>query len=874
MPKLADLWFRLRALVRPGAMERELDQEFAFHLEMETEKLIRQGVEPAAAVAEARRRFGGSVQARQGVRDSWGVGMIRDGATDVRHALRQFRRRPAYSALGILTLALGLGATLGLFGVVRSVLLRPLPIADEAGLRVFWNDYDWRGVEFDFLQERTRAFSRLAAYSADGASFRGEAGTSVILNGVASAEFFDVLGARPLMGRTFRAGEDRPGAEPVAVLSYGMWQQELGADPAVIGRRIVLDGRPVTVIGVMPRGFFFPTPEFRLWTPLPLDPATGSYHGNGWLVLMGRVRPGTAPNQVDDDVAAMARALGERFTYPAAWDKTKGAHVRPVREYLVGDVRPALLLLLGAGTLLLLMACANVAALVLARTTDRSQEIALRAALGAGRGRLVRQVVAESLTFSILAGVVGLGIATAGLDLLVGRLPLRGGFESTVVLDWSAYLVALLLAAAVGLFVAMAPVRDLLAGRLRGVSGSRAAAGLARGTGRVHSVLVGAEAAVAVVLVVGALLLIRSVSTLLRLDPGFDPTGAVSVGVIASGEEFPSARRAQAFRDLRERVLQLPGVTGAAWVGRLPLRDDGWQGTVDIEGRPELQGATAPNALYRPVSADFFQTMRIPIVAGRPIEAIDREETLRVGVVDRAFAERAWPGEDPLGRRVRTGVGGDTTAITIVGVAEVVRWSALTGSNPFVLYVAEEQRPPSTGKSLVVRSTGNPAAALGAVDRVIRDVDPRLAVTQPTTLERIVAGSMAEPLRLRFFLALFAGLALTLGLVGIYSVVSYSVSRRQTELGLRMALGAAPGQVLRQIIGEGVTPVAVGTGVGLAAALALAQVVSRFLYGVSAADPLSLAGAALALLGAGVAAAFVPALRASRLSPVDSLRAD
>ncbi|MGE0555243.1 MAG: ABC transporter permease [Gemmatimonadales bacterium] len=325
-----DLWFRIRALLRPRAMERELDDEFDFHHQMQTEKLIREGVAPEEAARESRRRLDGAVRPRQEVRDAWGVGLLRDFLVDVRHALRQFRRRPAFSVLGILTLGVGLGATIGLFGVISSVLVRPLPIADEAGVRVFWGDYDWRGVEFDFVKERTRAFQSLAAYSADASTLRAEGGSSVMLTGMTSAEFFDVLGVAPVMGRTFRAGEDRPGAEPVAVLSYRAWQQELGGDPSVVGRRIVLNGRPVTVIGVMPREFYFPTPEFRLWVPLELDPASSEYNGNGWLVLLGRVRSGTSEAQVDDDVAAIARALGQRFTYPAAWDKTKGRS--PVRS--------------------------------------------------------------------------------------------------------------------------------------------------------------------------------------------------------------------------------------------------------------------------------------------------------------------------------------------------------------------------------------------------------------------------------------------------------------------------------------------------------------------------------------------------------------
>lgn len=517
------------------------------------------------------------------------------------------------------------------------------------------------------------------------------------------------------------------------------------------------------------------------------------------------------------------------------------------------------------------MAAANVAALVLARTTDRSQEIALRAALGAGQGRLARQIVAEALTFSLLAGGVGLTAASLGFDALVAALPLKDGLSSEVSLDWSAFLVALLLASAVGLLVAIAPVRDLLRGRLAGVSGARGSIRTGSASG-VHRGLVGVEAGVATLLAVGALLLIRSVSALLALDLGFDPKGVVAVDLAAAGEDFPSAERARAYRSVLDRVAAMPAVEGAAYINRLPVRDDGWQGPVSIEGNPDLQGPTAPNALYRRVSSDYFRVMGISLSSGRLLEPTDREGSELVAVVNRRFAERAWPGQSPLGRRVRSLVVGDS--MTIVGVVEEVRSTAVTGDNPFVLYVSDLQAGIPTYSTLVARVRGPTAPLIGAVRRIAAEVDSRIAVNRPTTMPEVVTTALAEPLQLRFFLTLFAALALGLGLVGVYSVASYSVSRRQTELGLRMALGASPRQVLRQIMREGVVPVAVGTAAGLVAAMILARLATRFLYGVSPQDPLSMSGAALALLSAGMIAALLPALRASRVSPVESLRAE
>ncbi len=872
MPRLTDIWFRIRAALRPDVMERDLDEEFAFHKEMETTKLRSQGMSEDAAAREAERRLGGAVRPRQEVRDSWGIGVFRDALVDVRHALRQFKRRPAFSILGISTLGIGLAATIGLFGVIQSLLIRPLPIADDAHVRVFWNDYDWRGVEFDFLRERRRAFSEIAAYSAEAATLRSEVGSSVLLKGVTSHTFFNVLATPPLMGRTFLEGEDRPGAEPVAVISYEMWQRELGADPAVIARRITLDGRFVTVVGVMPRGFYFPTPDFKLWTPLNLDAASNNYQNNGWLVLIGRVAPGITEGQLDEEVAAMAASLGERFTYPAAWDKTKNARLQTARDYLVGDVRPALMLVFGAGVLLLLMACANVAALVLARTTDRAQEIALRMSLGAGRSRLVRQIVVESLVFSFLAAIVGVSVASLGFKVLLASMPLNNNLQSTVAMDWTSLAMAFALASVLGLLVAIAPVRALISGRLEGVSGARGAtAGKGGANAAVHRGLVGVEAGVAVLLVAGALLFVRSVSSLLAVDLGFDPQGVAAMDVSLVGDDFTDAQRQQLFNAVQERVALLPGVTAAAWTNRLPIRDGGWQGPVSVIGNTELQGRTSPNALFRQVTPGYFEAMQIPVLKGRVLAATDRPGSQRVVLINRLFAERAWPGQDAIGRTLVLGVTGDT--VIVVGVTDEVRSTAVTGSVPFVTYVADAQGR-NDYKVLVVRSTGSLSALPEAVRRIAVDVDPRIALNRPTTMDLEVRTALSQPLQLRLFLTLFGSLALALGMVGIYSVASYSVARRRAELGVRMALGASPHQVRQQIVREAIVPVAIGTGVGLVVAVIAARGASKLLYGVSAADPLSLGLAAGALLLAGAAAAVVPARRAARVSPVDALGAE
>lgn len=871
---MKDLVNRARALLGRARRERDLDDEVGFHLEMERRQLVDQGWSPAAAAAEARRRFGHVAEQTRRARDSWGIGTLLDAWGDTRVALRQLARRPGFTLLGVGTLALGVGAAVALSSVALGLLVRPLPVADEARLQVFWSDYNWRGVEFDFVKDRQRAFSGLAAWSNEGYTLRVNEQSSTVLATVGSAELFDVLGARPLLGRAFQAGDDRPGAPAVTVVSHGFWQQELGGDPGVIGRRIEIGGDAVEVVGVMPRGFYFPSPMFRIWRPLLLDPASDQYQGNGWLVLVGRERPGLSAGERDADVQAIARALGERFEYPEAWDKTKNAAVTPLREYTRGAVRPAVLLLQIAVLVLLAIACANVAALVLARTTDRTEELALRAALGAGRGRLVRQVVVESVVLSGLAGVAGAAVAIGGFQALVARLPLSEGLEETLAVDWTLFAVASAVSIGVGLLVALAPVRALIVGELKGPGPRRGSGALsAAGPRRLHAGLVAVEVALAVLLVTGATMFARSVARLYAIDTGFDAADVAVMDVVAPLQQMPAPARAAFFDRLLERVDGLPGVRAAGFVTRVPLRDGGWQGTVTIEDRSDLAGDREPNTLFRIVSPGYFPAMGIDVVQGRGFAAGDGAAGPPVAIVSAAFAERMWPGRDPLGRRLRHRFRDEPTWVTVVGVAEETRMTRLTGDNPNVLYVPLAQSNTPDGPVLVVKGDGGPPP-LPAVRALVAELDSRVATARISTLDAIVASAVAEPLRLRFFLSLLGTLALVIGAVGIYSVVSYSVTRRRAEFGVRLALGAAPARILSEVVGTGLAPVAGGVAAGVAGAVALGSTVRRFLYGVEPIDAVSLATAAAVLLGAGLLAAVVPAVRAGRTDPVTALRAE
>jgi predicted permease len=871
---LHDIWFRIRALVARDRMERDLEDEVRFHIEMETRKLEAAGLAPDEALRRARLNFGGEDRFKEQTREAWGVGLLHDLGSDLRFAARQLLARPAFSGLAAVTLGLGIGGTVALFSVVHGLMLRPLPVEDEQSLVTFWSDFDWRGAEYDFVRQRAEAYDGIAAYSLDGYTLRTEAGSTLQTGTVSSAGLFDVLGVSAALGRTFRAGEDRPGAEPVVILSHGLWEREFGADPGVIGTRVDLEGRRTTVIGVMPRGFYFPNPESSVWTPLDLDPDTREYHGNGWLVLMGRVAEGVGPEQIQDDLTRVAAGLGERWDYPDAWDKTRNPHVVPIRDYLLGEVRPAVLLLLGAVGLVLLMACANVAALILTRTSDRTGEIAVRVTLGAGRARLARQIMTESVVLGVIAGGIGMGLAVAAFDVLVASLPVPASFGSTLALDWTALVASLSLAVGTGVVISLAPMRSLLGGRLsEGALRARSSSAGSTGRQRIQTGLVVGEVLLAVVLASGAALLVRTVQEIRAIDLGLEPAGVLAVDVLIPSDPTSADEVAQFHAALVEQVRGLPGVESAGLINRVPARDGGWQATLTLADRPDLEGDSRPNAFYRPVTSGTFSALGVEVIEGRGVEDADRAEGRRVAVVNETFARTMFPGESALGRIISSN--GFTRAdIEIVGVVRNVVIDDLVGPVPMAAYYPWSQTLRGSGYAVLVAKTSlEPVALAGPIRSLVRQLDSRAAVGRIETMDQVVDDAMAEPLRLRFFLALFSVLGIVLGSVGVYGVVSYSVQRRTPEFGIRLALGAAPGDLMATVVRAGMLPVAVGVVAGSVVALVASNVVAGFLFGVEPTDPTSLAAAAGTLFASGVIAALVPAWRASATDPGTAIRA-
>jgi len=784
---------------------------------------------------------------------------------DLRYAARRLRSRPTYALLAILTLALGVGGTAAAFGLVRGMLLKPLPYPAEERLGLFWAPGYWSEREFLHLSQDWSGFSAVAAYKQrDLPLRRGADSTPELVPAVpASAGLFDVLGVRPVLGRAFEPNEDRPGAAPVVVLSHELYEK-LGGQPSLLGTDVELDGKAHTVVGVMPRGFWFPDPTVRIWVAEPMNETDGS----GNYAYVGRRGPGMEGPAIGVTLERLASRLRERFKYGEQWDKTRSPSLTPLREYLLGPLQAPLLATLAAMAVLLLIACANVAALMLGQVDSRATELAVRVALGADGRRMTQQLIAEALLLGLAAAGLGAVIAAQGFRLLSEALPL-GPLAARGALDWGVFFAALVLAVLAALAVALLPARSLRKSDPNRALGHARTGGIGARGGRTEGALVVGQVALAVLLTAGAGLLVRSVANLSAIDPGVDIGGVAVVDVVMEASMAPDARR-QLVSELEAGLAAMPGVRAAGSTQQLPLRgaSDDWG--IELEDKPDLPQTTA---FVRLVTPGYFQTVGIQLLEGRLLSASDREDTERVVVINRALANKYFPGENPVGRRISTGLEGYER---IVGVVEDVAEAALTdGAVParYFLYAQVKEYAP-TRNTLVIRAQpGHDAAALlDSARRQIAAIAPSVAVHRATTLEAVFAQAIGPARQVMSVLALLTALAVVLGAVGVYGVTAHFVRRRQRDLGICIALGLRPSRVVAQVVGRGGALVLLGSVLGIIAALALARLLSAFLYGVSAVDPLSLAVATLALLAVGVGAALLPAWRASRLDPASVFR--
>lgn len=791
--------------------------------------------------------------------------MLEGWGRDVRFALRRLRKRPMYTGLVVVTLALGVAGTAAVFGIARKLLVDPLPVRAEEEVVVFWAPGGWSEQEFDHVRPDMTGFRSVAAFrEADATLQVGDAPARLVRGYKGTAELFDVLGVTPVMGPGFRPGDDVPGTEPVAVLSHSLWR-DLGSDPGIVGERVELAGGMRTVVGVMPRGFWFPNPQVQVWLAEELNPedASGNY------ALIGRMEDGLTVDAMGPHLARLTGMLGERFDYPEQWDMTKNAELTPLRDYLVGSLRPAVMATLAAMALILLIAGVNVAALMLGQVDSRGTELAVRGALGAGRRRLVQQVVVESLVVGGIAGLVGAALGVVGFRVLVTALPL-GELADAAALDWTLFGAAMLVALLAATAVAIAPAVSVGRAELQsGLTTSRTGGVAGRG-GRLESGLVVAQVALVLLIVSGAALLIRSVENLRGIETGVEAENVAVVDVVIP-TATTSAQRTRVTAELVEALGAIAGVESAASTQRLPLRGSSDNWGIGVQDRPDLESTTTA---FRVVTPDYFETMGIRVLSGRGLEATDRDADAEEGavVINEELAERYFPGEDPIGRRI--GFLGDRWD-RIVGVVENVAENGLTPEPVPARYMVYDQVPwLLPAQTLVLRTAdgSDPGAVLDAARRAINATAPSVALRETTTMKNVLDRAVGPALQVMALLSLLGGLALTLGVVGVYGVVSHFVTRRKRDWGIRIALGMRPRRVVQQIVGRGGALVAGGILLGAVGFIALAGFLASFLYGVEPMDLASLTGATVILLAAGLIAALIPAIRAARIDPAKVLR--
>jgi putative ABC transport system permease protein len=806
--------------------------------------------------------------------------MLGDLWRDLRYGARSLRRARGFTAVAVLTLALGVGATTAMFSVLDAVLLRPLPFPDPDRLVLLYqtNDASSEGLlsfsvsDFLALRGDGRVLGSVATFQtpADGFSYVAGDRAERVFGAVVSADFFTTLGVRPLLGRAFQPGDDAEGAPPTAVLGHAFWQRRLGGDPQVVGRSIRLDGRAVTVIGVMPPSAWFPRGDrAELWTNATFAPPTR--HGPFGLSVVGRLKPGTSAAQrqaVFDELAAGMRARypggPERWTFVA----------RPLAERLSGGLRPALGVLMGAVVLVLLIACVNVANLMLARATSREREIAVRRAMGATRSRIARQLLAESAVLAAVGGAVGVALAVWGVRLLVAGAPGRLSMLRDLGVGVSWRVLAVAAAATMGSVLACGLAPALI--------GARGAVGRDSGDGRSHrrlrNGLVAVEFALSMMLLVSAGLLLRSLSKLRAVDTGVRTDGVVTASIALPKARYPGTGEVLAFHDrLLDELRAQPGVERVSASVGLPPDVAGNSTDFQVAAHPVAAGEFSPVADNLSVDGAYFAALGVPLRAGRVFDARDDSAAARVVVVSESLVRRYLPGADPIGQRLEIGGAGEGNTYTIVGVVGDVRYEGVASGETVAIYYPFAQFGMGGAQrsfAVVVRSALAPAEVASSLRETMRRIDPELALARVRTAHDLAAASIADDSFRTTLLSLFALVALALAGVGIYGVTAYAVGRRTREIGIRLALGAPVRRVYALVLGEGLAVAAAGIGVGIVLALAAGRVVSRLLYEVSATDALTFGAVPLLLLAIAGAACLVPARRAARVDPALTMRAD
>lgn len=871
-----------RNLLSKARVEQELDEELRAYVELLTAEKVSGGMDEAAARRAALLEVGGVEQVKEAVREVRAGAVLETILQDTRYGLRALTKNRAFTLAAVLTLALGIGATTAIFSIIHAVVLRPLPFADPDRLVILWpvkQKTSSSKADYVELKKEARSFDDIAAYSGWGFTVTG-GGEPVKLDGArASSNLFSVLGVGAARGRTFLPSEEQPGGDKVAVLSHGLWQSRFGADETIVGQRIAINGEDHTVVGVMPRGFNFPVGVSRdLWVPATLDPAKEDDYGAAYLTLIGRLKRGVSANEAQAEIASLSGLAGRRKP-GAANDHGRDAKVNSLQAETAANARPTLLILLGAVGLVLLIACANVANLQLARTAGRQKEFAIRAALGARRARLVRQLLTESLLLSVLGGAAGLVVAYWGLDLLLALFPADTPRLNEVAISRQVLGFALGVSLAAGAIFGLAPALQAAAPNLEPFlrEGGRGSAGGAGG--RLRSLLVVSEVALALMLIVSAGLMIKSFWRLQQVDPGFEVGNVLSFQLspppfAPPGSPEGPARARVYYRQALERLATLPGVESVGGIHLLPMGDSNWNPGLRVEDRPAPAGAESGSVNWRLVTPDYFRTMNVPLLKGRAFNHADNERGAAVAIVNETLARKYWPGEDPLGRRISTGFEGKDKWATVVGVVGDVKQQGLGAQTEPEMYRPYEQHASLPPMTVMVRAAADPAALASSVRSAVWSVDKNVPVDDMQPMAEVVARSISRPRSTTLVLAAFAGVALALGVVGIYGVVSYAVTQRTQEIGVRIALGAREADVIKLVVGHGLRLVAAGIGIGLAGSLAVTHLMSGLLFGVTATDPATYVSVAALLTVVALLACYVPARRAAKVDPLVALRAE
>jgi putative ABC transport system permease protein len=871
--------WRLAALLHLGRGDGELAEEIETHLDLDAAERQRAGLAPEEARRQAALAFGGVESIKEHYRDQRSIPVIETTLQDLRYALRSFRRNPAFAAAALVVLALGIGANSAIFTVVNGVLLKPLPYpepdrlvavshvppaASFPGMKEFAvspaNFLDW--------QRQQHVFERMAIGQFRFFTLTGRGEAEQLRASAVSAGFFETMGVRPVEGRWFLPEEDQPGQDQVVVLSHRLLLSRFGGDRSIVGRTILLNGAPRTVVGIAAADFAFP--DFaQMWTPLGWTDKQRAVRGNHNCYVVSRLKRGVDIRRAQAEMTAISRDLERQ--YPED-DKGWGALVKPLRDDLVGDLRPALLVLLGAVGFVLLIACANVANLVLVRTLARRRELAVRLALGAGGGRIVRQVLTETMLLAVAGGALGLLVSGPGVTLITSYFGDRLPRSVPVQADARVLAFTLFVSLLTGLVAGFAPALRLArANLIDGIKqGGRSDA--ESGGARLRSLLVVVEVGLSLVLLVGAGLMIRSLWLLNRVDAGLNPQNVLTASIALPEPRYPKPEDQGRFLEaVVARVKTLPGVESAGLVTNLPLGEDGNQWPVAIQGRPQLPLAEQPQLQGNVVTPEYFRTLRIPVVKGREISEADRPGRPNVMLVSESAARWLWPADNPIGQRLTLGFYPDKLW-EIVGIVKDVKERALAKKGTASMYLPLAQLPEPYG-SLVIRTrTTEPAALASALVSAIHELDRDQPVVDVLPMDAVVARSTADTRITMILLAAFAALALLLAAVGIYSVLAYAVRRRVREIGIRMALGADGHGVVRMVIADALRPTLLGIGLGLAGSVAIRGVMKSLVFGVSAGDPLTFAAVAALLIVVALVSSALPAYRATQVDPVVALR--